>query len=62
MLDLIQTISMMNVNVDGIKTVSRDDKSIYEVSCYVTGLEQLNKLINSITKHSYVENVERLYR
>ena len=62
MLDLVQTISMMNVNVDGIKTVSRDDKSIYEVSCYVTGLEQLNKLIMSISKNTYVENVERLYR
>jgi len=62
MLDLVQTISMMNVNVDGIKTVSRDDKSIYEVNCYVTGLEQLNKLITSLSKNSYVENVERLYR
>ena len=62
MLDLVQNISMMNVSVDGIKTISRDDKIIYEVNCYVTGLEQLNKLINSLSKNSYVENVERLYR
>ena len=52
----------MNVNVDGIKTVSHDDKIIYEVNCYVTGLEQLNKLMLSLSKNSYVENVERLYR
>ena len=62
MLDLVQMISMMNVSVDGIKTVSKTEKIIYEVNCYVTGIEQLNKLIINLNKSSFVENVERLYR
>lgn len=62
MLDLVQVISMMNVSVDGIKTISRGDNTIYEVSCYVTSLEQLNKLILTITKNDYIEKVERAMR
>lgn len=62
MLDLIQTISMMNVSVDGIKTMGRADRMVYEVDCYVTGLEQLNKLILALNKNSYVEKVERAMR
>ena len=62
MLDLMQTISMLNISVDGIKTVSKGDSSVYEVMCYVTGSEQLNKLLLSLSKHSYVEKVEREMR
>ena len=62
MLDLVQTISMMNVSVDSIKNMNRGDKSIYEVLCYVTGLEQLDKLVLNIGKNSFVEKVERVIR
>ena len=62
MLDLVQTISMVNVSVDGIKTVSKGAKMIYEVICYVTGLEQLDKLILAINKNDYIEKVEREMR
>ena len=62
MLDLLQTISMMNVSVDGIKTISRGKGSIYEVNCYVTGLEQLEKAIININKNKYIEKVERAMR
>jgi len=62
MLDIVQSISMMNVSVDGIKIMNRGDKATYEVSCYVTGLDQLNKLIINIEKHRYVEKVERAMR
>ena len=62
MLDLVQIISMMNVSVDGIRNVNRGDKSIYEVLCYVTGIEQLNKLLLSIQKNRFVEKVERIIR
>lgn len=62
MLDLMQVISMLNINVDGIKTVSKVDKIIYEVSCYVTGIDQLNKMILSLNKRDYVEKVERAMR
>ena len=50
MLELIQTISNMNVSVDGIKTISKTNAFIYEASVYVTGLEQLNKLCRSYRK------------
>ena len=62
MLDLIKLISSINVNVDGIKTMGKAEKIIYEVECYVTGLEQLNKLILSINNYEYVEKVERTMR
>ena len=63
MLDLMQLITMMNVSVDGIKTVNRDSNNfVYEVNCYVTGKAQLDKLILNINKADYVDRVEREMR
>ena len=59
--DLIQSISMININIEGVKTISRDNIT-YELSCYVTGIEQLDKLILAIKKNSFVEKVERAFR
>jgi len=61
MFDLVQSISMINVSIEGIKTISRDNIT-YELSCYVTGIEQLDKLILALKKNSYVEKVERVFR
>ena len=63
MLDLMQLISMMNVSVDGIKTVNRDsNNSVFEINCYVTGKTQLDKLMLNINKTDYVDRVEREMR
>jgi len=63
MLDLMQLISMMNVSVDGIKTVNRDSNNfVYEINCYVTGKAQLDKLMLNINKADYVDRVEREMR
>ena len=62
MMDLMQSISLFSVNIDGIKTLSQGDKSIYQVDCYVTGLEQLEHVILGIEKLGYVEKVERAFR
>ncbi len=62
MLDIIQMISMMNINVDGIKTMNRTNEVVYEISIYVTGVEQLDKLMLSFNKLGYIEKVERLIR
>ena len=63
MLDLMQLITMMNVSVDGIKTVNRDSNNfVYEVNCYVTGKAQLDKLMLNINKADYVDRVEREMR
>lgn len=62
LLNLVQTISTMNVSIEGIKSINRGEKLIYEISCYVTGTEQLDKLILAIQKNKYVEKVERIIR
>ena len=62
MAELIQAISLFNVSVDGIKTLSQTDKIIYEVNCYVTGTEQLEKIIIGLDKQQYIEKVERAFR
>ena len=59
MLDLVQIVSTMNVNVDGITTISRGDTTIYQINCYVTGLDQLSKLIMNIEKNNNVIKLER---
>ena len=61
-LDIVQSVSMMNISVDGIKVINKGDKSTYELECYVTGCEQLDKLLLNLEKHRYVERVERAMR
>ncbi|MBQ2639375.1 MAG: bifunctional (p)ppGpp synthetase/guanosine-3',5'-bis(diphosphate) 3'-pyrophosphohydrolase [Bacilli bacterium] len=60
--DLIQAISMLNVNVDGIKTINKTEQLTYEAHLYVNSLEQLNKVILALDKIKYVIKVERLMR
>ena len=62
MVDLVQIISIMNVGIDGIKTLSKEENSVYEVGCYVTGVDQLNKLILNLNKEKYIDRVEREFR
>ena len=52
----------MNVGIDGIKTLSKEENSVYEVGCYVTGVDQLNKLILNLNKEKYIDRVEREFR
>ena len=62
MLDIVQSVSMANISVDGINTINNGEKHIYELSCYVTGIDQLNHLILNLSKNRYVEKVERAIR
>ncbi len=62
MLDLVQSVSMMNVSVDGIKVVNKGDTLTYQVDCYVTGLDQLDKLLVNLEKNRYIEKVERVMK
>ena len=62
MVDLVQMISIMNIGIDGIKTLSKEENSVYEVGCYVTGVDQLNKLILNLNKEKYIDKVEREFR
>ena len=62
MLDIIQSVSMANISVDSLNTMSKGEKSIYELSCYVSGIDQLNHLILNLSKAKYIEKVERAIR
>ena len=62
MLDLVQAIAVYNVSVDGIKIMSKGENSIYEITCYVTSLDQLEKLIMTLSRNKFVDKVEREMR
>ena len=59
MLDIVQCASIINVGVDEIKTINREDKAVYELNCYVTSVDHLNKLMVALNKNKYIEKVER---
>lgn len=62
MADIIQKITKCDVNVDGIKTIFKTDTYVYEVTCYVRDLEQLNNLMFNLGKEHYITKVERFMR
>ena len=62
MLDILQTISSMNISVDGISALNKGKNQVYELTYYVTSLEQLQKCMFAIEKNSFVEKVERAIR
>ena len=62
MLDLMQSMSSMNVSVDGINMMSKVGTILYSASIYVTGLDQLNKLFAVLEKQNYIDHCERMMR
>ena len=62
MADIIQKMSKLDVNVEGIKTIYKTDVLVYEVMSYVKNLEQLENLIFNLNKEKYVAKVERTMR
>ena len=62
MADIIQKTTKCDVNVDGIKTIFKTDVYVYEVTCYVRDLTQLNNLIFNLEKEHYIAKVERFMR
>ena len=59
MLDIMQNISMHNVNVVEFKTINSHGQLIYDVSLYVTDNLHIDKIINSLNKLKFITNVER---
>ncbi len=62
MADIVQKTSMININIDSIKIIGKDNGLIYSIDIFVRDLEHLNKLLLEYNKLSYVEKVERLMR
>lgn len=60
--DLVQKTSMMNISIEAIKTIGKEDGLIYEGSIYVRDVEHLNKLLLEYEKTPYISRVERLMR
>ena len=62
MADIVQKTAMININIDGIRTIGKEKGIIYSIDVYVRDLEQLNKLLLEYNKLSYIDKVERLMR
>ena len=62
MADIVQKTAMINVNIDGIRTIGKDKGIIYSIDVFVRDIEHLNKLLLEYNKLSYVDKVERLMR
>lgn len=60
--DLVQKTSMMNISIEAIKTIGKEDGIIYEGSIYVRDTKQLDKLLLEYEKTPYISRVERLMR
>ena len=62
MADLVQKISMLDINIGKVNMVFQKEIVIYEVTVYVSGLKQLNNLLLQLDKIEYIDKVERLIR
>ena len=62
MVDLVQKISMQDINIERINMIFQKEVAVYEVTVYVSGLKQLNNLLLQLDKISYIDKVERLIR
>ena len=62
MMDLMQALAVQGISLDSFKTLNKNLNILYEVSCYVTSVESIDKIIMNLTKLSYVEKVEREMR
>ena len=60
--DIIQRVTKPDVTIDGIKTMSKTNVIVYNLSLYVRSVEQLNMLIFNLEKEPYITNVERVFK
>jgi len=61
-LEIVKKVGGFDVNIENFTTISKTDNFVYEIDLVVTGLDQLNKIINEIYKLNYITNVERVFR
>ena len=60
--DILQKLSMDDINVDRFISLNDDKENIYEMDIYVYGIDHLNKGFRDLEKLSYVTKVERVIR
>ena len=56
--DITNALSTVNVGIEESRILNKN-KYIYEITIYVSSLEQLNKLITMLNNNDYIDNVER---
>ncbi len=62
LLEMMQKLSMFDVQIERFITIHQKEEIIYEVDLYIRSLEYLEKLFRELEKLSYIEKVERLMR
>lgn len=60
--DIIQRVTKPDVTIDGIKTMSKTNVAVYNLSLYVRSVEQLNILMFNLEKEPYITKVERVIK
>ena len=62
LVDIIQKLSILDVQIDRLVTINRDKEEVYEVDIFVRDINHLNKTFIELNKSSYITNVERVMR
>ena len=60
--DIIQKLSMLDVNVNRFFTINDEKNEIYEIDLFVKDLKHLDKAFIELQKFSFVKSVERVMR
>ena len=56
--DIEKALSTVNIGIEESRILNKN-KYIYEITIYVSSLEQLNKVITMLSNNDYIDNVER---
>ena len=56
--DITRALSTVNVGIEESRILNKN-KYIYEITIYVSSLDQLNKIIIMLNNNDYIDNVER---
>ena len=56
--DIEKALSSINIGIEESRILNKT-KYIYEITIYVSSLDQLNKIITMLNNNDYIDNVER---
>lgn len=59
LLDIMQKASSINISIDSLKTINKGDGTVYEVSLWVSNLNQLNEYIALLNSLKFINGVQR---
>ena len=62
LLDLIQKMSLLDVQADNVISRNRGDDAIYEMDVYVRDINHVSRLILDLEKLPYILKVERIIK